>query len=378
MNIGIDARVLGTSRALDRYTRNLIIQLSALKTKHTFIVFFSENLAFESLGVPKRNNLRYIAMPPTPVIWDHFSFGKRVRKQQLDVLFHPDNKSFLFCNVPQVTTLHDLTPQKFPGLVLSQDSFTYLRQRAYFFLQSEALKRNAKIITVSKNTKKDALSLLSLASDKVIPIYEGVESHFKPVSIRKANTAVKKYSLKKPYIFYMGGFGRHKNVLNLVKAFAVLKNSFKDINLVLGGKKDDAGSSGQNTYPELAALVKKKHLSKQVLFAGYIDEEDLPLLYSGAKVFVYPSKYEGFGFPPLEAMACGTPVVCSKAASLPEVGGKAVLYGQSVDELIASIGKVLSNPALQRELSLRGLKQAKKFSWRRCARETLKIIERSR
>ena len=173
----------------------------------------------------------------------------------------------------------------------------------------------------------------------------------------------------------MGGFGRHKNVANVIKALSPLRNNFKDINLVLGGKKDDAGSSGQNTYTELVALVEKNHLSEHVFFTGYIDEEDLPSLYSGAKVFIYPSKYEGFGFPPLESMACGTPVVCSKAASLPEVGGEAVMYVQSVDEIAESVGQVLGSNTLQKELSQKGLARAKKFSWKKCAKETLKVIE---
>ena len=375
MKIGIDARVLGTSRALDRYTRNLITHLSAIKSKHKFVVFFNENVTFKDLGVSERDNILYIAMPATPTLLDHFTFERRVRKHKLSVLFHPDNKSFLFCKIPQITTLHDLTPQKFPTLVLSKDSLTFLRQRAYFYIQNEALKKNARIITVSKNTKKDALTFLKLEGEKIIPIYEGVESHFKPESIKNINTSINRYHLKKPYLFYVGGFGRHKNVSNIIKALDVLQNSFPNVSLVLGGKKDDSKSSGQNVYTDLADLVKKSNLSEKVVFTGYIKEADLPSLYSGAKVFIYPSKYEGFGFPPLESMACGTPVVCSKSASLPEVCGKAVRYAQSVDEIADKVGRVLNNDSLQRELSEKGIIQAKKFSWRRCAKETLKVIE---
>lgn len=375
MKIGIDARVLGTSRALDRYTRNLITNLAAIKSQHRFVIFISEKFSFESLGIPKALNFEYVPLPPSPALFDHFLFGLRVKKYGLKVLFHPDNKSFLWCKIPQVTTLHDLTPQKFPGLVLSKSSWLFLRQKIYFALQSAALKNSAAVITVSKNTKKDAMLMLKLKDELIYPIYEGVERHFSPVNAGKVKSVLDRYNIKKPYLFYVGGFGRHKNALSVARAFATLEKSFKDLNLVLGGSANDAGSSGQNIYGELLQFVGKNRLAQRVFFPGFIAEEDLPAFYSGAYVFIFPSKYEGFGFPPLEAMACGVPVVCSQAASLPEVGGKAVLYAQSVDEITFAVKQILESGALKKELAQKGLKQAKKFSWPKCARETLKVLE---
>lgn len=375
MTIAIDARVLGTSRALDRYTRNLIIQFAELGKQHKFIIFVNENVVKEKLNIPEPEHFTIAALPSTHTLLDHFTFCKRIKKFNPQVLLHPDNRSFLVCNIPQITTLHDLTPQKFPGLVLSKDPLLFFRQRLYFELQNEALKKCKFIITVSKNTKKDVLKILKYPSDKIYPIYEGVESHFKPIPYARASTTLKKYSVEKPYIFYLGGFGKHKNVLNLVKAFNCVKDDYKDMRLVLGGKASDANSSGQNTYSDLVAYVKGKNLKRRVDFVGFISEEDLPSIYSNAKVFVFPSKYEGFGFPPLEGMACGTPVICSNAASLPEIGGKAVLYAQSVDEIEDALRKIFDNAYLAKELRDKGIKQAKKFTWRKTAKETLKVIE---
>jgi len=375
MKIGIDARVLGTSRALDRYTRNLISQLAVIKTKHRFVIFLREGASPDKLRIPKADNFEYAFFKANHSLFEHLTLAFRLKKYQLDVLFHPDNKSLLWCRIPQVTTLHDLTPQKFPGLVLSKDTWIYIRQKLYFLLQNKALSKNARIITVSKNTKRDVVSFLGLDVGKVAVVYEGVEKHFAPQNASQVTKILKKYQIEKPYLFYLGGFGRHKNVLSVLRAFVSVKGEFEDLKLVLGGKANDSGSSGQNIFSELRSFVEANHIKKRAQFPGFVAEEDLPAIYSGAKVFVYPSKYEGFGFPPLEAMACGTPVVCSKAASLPEVGGEAVVYAQSVSEIAFSVTQILKSATMQKELSQKSLKQAKKFKWSKCARETLKIVE---
>jgi glycosyltransferase involved in cell wall biosynthesis len=370
MRIGIDARVLGTDRALDRYTRNLLENLAQVGKDHEFIVFVNPGHKLPKFS--KSSAIEIASLSQSRTLEDHFLFCRKVSEYRLNILFHPDNRSFLFCKIPQITTLHDLTPQKFPKMLLSRDPILRARQGLYFKLQNLALRKNTKIITVSENTKRDVVSMLGIDSQKVIPIYEGVEKDFKPQPRPQISKVLKQYRINTPYFFYLGGFGKHKNVASLISAFAKIEN--KDTTLAIGGKPGDDASSAQNSFLELKQLVSNLKLEKRVRFVGFIAEVDLPAVYSGAKVFVYPSKYEGFGFPPLESMACGTPVICSKAASLPEVCGDAVLYANSVDEITHELEKVLSDPRLAKELSGKGLKQARKFSWKKCAKETLKEL----
>ncbi len=380
MNIGIDGRVLGTMRALDRYTKNIIENIAQVSNgKHSLVVFVRNSYRFHAsdFKFPKALSVDFIKLKEIPTLFDHFIFCRNVKKYNLDVLFHPDNRSFLFCSIAQVTTIHDLIPQKFPNLVLSRDPLVNFRQKLYFSLQKTALERVSKIIAVSRNTKKDIISEFGADKEKIAVIYEGIENHFKPQKKAVIGQTLERYKITPPYIFYLGGFGRHKNVLNLVKAFEkYLKESEdKETFLVLGGKPGDDNSSGQNTYSEINTVAQSLGIEKRILFPGFLAESDLPAIYSGAKVFVFPSKYEGFGFPPLEAMACGVPVVVSKKASLPEVVGEAALFANSVDEIADSIKGIMVSPALAKELSANGLTQSKKFSWKKAGRETLKVLE---
>jgi len=169
--------------------------------------------------------------------------------------------------------------------------------------------------------------------------------------------------------------GRHKNVATLVEAFAqVIKRKVSDnLKLVVGGKTAGDVSSGQNEYSNLVKQIAALGITDRVIFTGFIVDEDLPVLYGGATVFVYPSLYEGFGFPPLEALSCGCPVICSNAASLPEVVGKAgaLVDPRAVGEFTEKILEVVSlSSDKRRSVVERGLKQARKFSWKKCARET--------
>lgn len=380
MTIGIDGRVLGTMRALDRYTKNIIENIARVSSgKHKLVIFVRNSYRFRDsdFKLPKAISVDFIKLKEVPTLFDHFIFCRSVKKYNLDVLFHPDNRSFLFCNIAQVTTIHDLIPQKFPNLVLSKDPLINFRQRIYFSLQKAALEKVSKIVAVSKNTKKDITSEFGVDKEKITVIYEGIENHFKPQKKAVTSQTLERYKITAPYIFYLGGFGKHKNVLNLVKAFEkYLKESEdKETFLVLGGKPGDDNSSGQNTYSEINTVAQSLGIEKRILFPGFLAEPDLPAIYSGAKVFVFPSKYEGFGFPPLEAMACGVPVVVSKKASLPEVVGEATLFANSVDEIADSIKRIMTNSALAKELSLKGVTQAKKFNWKKAGRETLKVLE---
>ena len=371
MKILVDLRVLNSSRGVSRYARNIFDNLLRIDKEN-------EYLAILPSGFPEEKflkSLEKVYLPSQSTFRDHFEFERMIKKYNPDLVFHPDNREFLKMSVPSVVTIHDLTPYKFPQYVFSSSPFLNLRQRLYYFLQKKAIQKNTeKIITVSENTRKDVISIFNFDSKKVIAIHEGIEETFRPIKDGKVITAAKnKYKIEGDYIFYIGGFGKHKNVSTLIKAFSAISNDYKSLKLVLGGKTSADDTSGQNAYSELVKLIENLKLQDKVVFAGFIDDVDLSVIYSGATMFIYPSLYEGFGFPPLEAMACGCPVISSNAGSLLEVvaDGGVLFEPFDVDGLTQNILKLLQSNKERRILSKKGLAQATKFNWEDTARKTL-------
>jgi glycosyltransferase involved in cell wall biosynthesis len=223
-------------------------------------------------------------------------------------------------------------------------------------------------------TKCDLIERYGTEPDKITVVYPGYdEATFQPVRDEEVIEAVKaRYGIAGDYILFVGTLQPRKNLIRLVKAFADCRSPIADCRLVIAGKKGWL-------YQEIFRRVEELGLEKKVVFTGYVPEGDLPALLSGAHLFVFPSLYEGFGLPVLEAMACGTPVVCSNASSLPEVAGDAALMVDPLDVegLATAMERVLSDEELRAELTERGFKQARKFSWERCARETLAVLERA-
>ena len=182
----------------------------------------------------------------------------------------------------------------------------------------------------------------------------------------------RKFNITKPYFLYIGQWRSHKNVIRLIRAFALLRRRYQlDYQLVLGSKIDPA-------YPEVQATIKELNLSDDVVLTGYITDDELPYLYNGAECFVFPSLYEGFGLPPLEAMACGTPVVSANTSCLPEVLGDAAIYFDplNIEEMAKVMAEVGRNYSLKRELKAKGIKQARLYSFDRMAEETLAVYRR--
>lgn len=372
MNIAIDARSLGTGRAIDIYTRNIVNNLLKIDRNNSYILVIDD---LEKLGKIENKNYTIKQIPRKIAFRDHFFFKQYLSDLNIELVFHPDNTEFLFCFPSSIVTVHDIIPIKFPHLVLSGNPFSYLKQKFYSSLQKSALKKASKIITVSKNTKTDLIEILKIPSEKVEIVYEGIEERFKRQPKEKVEKVKKKYKIGGDYIFYLGGFGAHKNVLSLIEAFKNLEEKFSG-NLVLGGATDDK-SSPRVILPEIRQKIKNYKLSKKVIFTGFITEEDLPALYSGAKVFVYPSLYEGFGRPPLEAMACGSVVVVSDVSSLPEVIGEAGIYidPNNVYSIKEGLLKALQLLVMEKkDLKKKAAVQLKKFSWETSAKETLEVF----
>ncbi|UCB52689.1 MAG: glycosyltransferase family 4 protein, partial [Candidatus Zixiibacteriota bacterium] len=236
-----------------------------------------------------------------------------------------------------------------------------------FLYDLPILLRNAKkVVCASEHTKRDLLSFYRIKDKPISVVYPGLNRQwFYP---RNRGVVRERYGLEN-YLFYVGDMRPYKNLDRSLEAFAKLNN--RDIKFVVAGKKDP------RFYPNLERKVDQLALKNRVVFMGYVPGEDLPFLYSEARALVFPSLYEGFGLPPLEAMACGCPVVTSNAASLPEVCGEAAHYvdPESVDSIAQGIHQVVTDQNLRNTLIHKGIKRAQLFSWEKAAKRVLDIFE---
>jgi glycosyltransferase involved in cell wall biosynthesis len=237
----------------------------------------------------------------------------------------------------------------------------------------DSVRKATRVIAVSKNTKADLTRLLHVNPEKIVVIYEGVNPQFKPTQDNVlVERVLKKYRIRRPFLLYTGVWRNHKNLVRLLKAIERLKKEkcFTG-QLVMTGKEDPF-------YPEVSSTIKKLGLEKNVIKTGLVSEDALVILYGAARLYVLPSLYEGFGLPPLEAMACGTPVAVSRASCLPEICGEdnAVFFDPyEVESIAEGLYKLWSNDELHHTLSTRGLKWVKQFSWEQMAQETKTVYD---
>jgi glycosyltransferase involved in cell wall biosynthesis len=285
---------------------------------------------------------------------------------------------------PVVTTIHDLITLLFPEYGASASV------RAYNSLVSTAAGRANAIIADSQHSARDIVRLLGVPRERVRVVYLAAEPRFHPAERQEDLDDVRRrFGLPEKFILYIGGLNRHKNVGVLLQAFAAVRDRLPfACTLAIAGH---AQSGNPLVFPDLRQEARDLGLSASeaegnghsggapgdVRFLHFVPEEDKPLLYGAAHLFVFPSLYEGFGLPPLEAMACGTPVVCSNAASLPEIVGDAGLLVDPADvgALTEAMHAVLTGEDLRAGLRSRGLAQAARFSWRRTADETVAVYE---
>ena len=370
MKVGIDARVLGTQRALDVYLRNILVSYPKTRPEDQITLLVS-NESQKTL-VPK-DRFQFRLVPASHTFIEHFNFKKNI--VDFDVFWHPDNREFINCISNSVVTIHDLLPIKFPEIVLSKDPFLNFRQKVYLRMLKSAWKKAKTIITVSQSSASDIEEIIGVSKNKINVVYNGVSrDFFKIRTDEEKKKAQAKYRIESPYIFYIGGLNAHKNVATLIRAMSLVKH--KNIRLVIGGKTDSDNSSGQNIYQEILSQAKKLGVSDRLVFSGFIQDEDLPAIYQGAKVFVYPSFYEGFGLPPLEALASGVPVICSNSASLPEVVGEAgiLIDPNDYEGFAKGVDRILEDSKLANSLINKGLLRASEFSWEKAAGDVYNIL----
>jgi glycosyltransferase involved in cell wall biosynthesis len=291
---------------------------------------------------------------------------KSIRLAEADLFFGTNYRGLFGNTFKTVLTVHDMSHEYFPEAVddLTMD---YLRNEL-----PEAVRKAALILTDSENSKKDIVQFLAVPEQKVKVVYLGVDQRFRPVvdsGIRMA--ARQRYGLPEQFILFVGTVQPRKNLMGLVRAFASL-NATKahPHTLVIAG-----GAGWKNEG--LRELIRDLGVTEKVHFTGYIDEADLPVLYSMAEVFALPSLYEGFGLPVIEAMACGVPVLTSSTSCLPEIAGDAAVLvdPQSVEAMAAGLGRLMEDSSLRDSCIAKGYERARQFTWERSARDVLSLFE---
>jgi glycosyltransferase involved in cell wall biosynthesis len=304
------------------------------------------------------------------VVWEQLTGPVAARQAAVDLFHVPYFAPPLLPCTPTIITIHDVIPLRLP----SYQAGTGVK--AYMQLVSRAAHRAAMIITVSQHAKQDIMDALKLPPERIRVTYEAAGEEYRPVtdpSILAVTRA--RYGLGKRYILYLGGLDQRKNVPQLVRAFAHLYRRIGDpeLQLLIAGNPDK--QSGP-LFPDPRPVAADLGMAGQIIYR-FIEEEDKPTIYSGASLFVFPSIYEGFGLTPLEAMSCGTPVVCSNRTSLPEVVGDAALGidPDNVGGMVDAMYRVLTDSTLSANLRARSLKRATQFSWEKTATETLKVYE---
>jgi len=378
MIVGIDIRGLNYPyrSGIVTYTENLLEHLLLLDPHVNYKLFYTSH-HHELLNYP------WFELPNVQV--RRFNFSNRLLSltSQLtnapkidkllggvDVFFSPH---FFFAplsrKAKRVTTFHDLSFERFP-------EFFTLRQKIWHSVQMQPAwqaRFSDAVITVSESTKNDVVNLYNIDSAKVHRIYSGVSQQFRPIVGTELERFKQERKLTKKFILFVGTIEPRKNISGLVKAFEILKQNpaFADVGLVI------AGPSGWHNK-DIFKTVERSLSKDQITFIGGLWDWELPFYYSAAAVLVYPSFFEGFGFPPLEAMACGTPVITSNNSSMPEVVGDAALLidPRSTDDLVRALEEVLTNEELNTTLRKRALERAKEFDWQQTAAQTLDILKR--
>ncbi|MBM3130287.1 MAG: glycosyltransferase family 4 protein [Chloroflexi bacterium] len=367
MRIGIDATALPPQPfGAANYIINLAQALLRIDTTNDYSIF-AKPLHAPLFDAARAQIVRTApASPFARVAWEQIVLPFLARQQRLDVLHSPHYTMPLVKSVRAVVTFHDLTFFLYPQMHL-------LYKRVFFrtMLPLSARRADA-LIAISHSTRADILRVLRTPLERVTTIPYGIAPHFQPITDAQARDAFcKQHNLPRPFILYVGNLEPRKNLPTLVRAFAQLVRAGLPHTLVL------AGSRGWHAAP-IFATIRELDLSSRVVFTGYVPQSDLPMLYSAADLFVYPSLYEGFGLPVLEAMACGVPVITSNISSMPEVAGDAGILVDPNDApaLADAMSNLLTDSSLRATLAAKGLARARMFSWERTAQATLDVYTR--
>lgn len=348
-----------TYTGIGRYIQNLLLNLPAVDPSTSYEAVLGERrIHLDDRPNFKSRKARWNI--PIYSLREQVLLSSEMMSSSPDVLHYPSFNMPVFNSRPVVVTIHDLIYYLYPAACPNRLAYIYAR-----FMFRKVVGAATRIITVSEYSKNDIVKHLGVAPEKITVVYNGVSDVYKPITDSSVIDAVlRKHGITGEYIFYVGSHHPRKNLKRLIHAYAELRNRDRSL-LVLTGEIEERRKDLYRTVDELG-------LNGRVLFIGRVGEQDLPALYSMAKVFVLPSFYEGFGLPLVEAFACGAPVVTSNVTSLPEVAGDAALIIDPVDTnaLTKAIDSILESKDLCDDLREKGFKRAAMFNWADAAAKT--------
>ncbi|MBC2579899.1 glycosyltransferase family 1 protein [Clostridium sp. DJ247] len=373
MQIGIDGRAAKWYRGtgIGTYTYQLINYLNKIDNINNYSLFMPEESKHD-LCFKNNFKLNNITEGKKDNFWDEVNIPNILKNMNIELYHVPQNGVGLpeEKNCRFVITLHDIIPHKMPETVGERFLKIFRENMPNIVAKCDG------IITVSEYSKNDIVNFFSFPKDKVYVTYLASEDIYKPLDKETSCDLVRRYySIEGEFILYVGGFSPRKNIIGLLESFSKLISIYKkDIKLVIAGQKGKSYSTYRNRAGELNILDK-------VVFPGFISINHLPYLYNASKLFVYPSFYEGFGLPPIEAMSCGVPVIASNVTSIPEILGESALLvnPKDIDELCYSMLTVLLDDELRKKLILSGITKSSELNWSKTAMDTIaaysKIME---
>lgn len=365
MRIGIDARFYGPRMTgIGIYAQELIKNLLKIDKENQYVVFLRKK-DYDNFPIEQKNVEKVTAEIPHYSFQEQLFLSSYLKKQNLDLVHFVNFNRPIYYRKPYTVMIHDLTLFYYPPVK------NPIIKKMFSLVMNSTVKNASRIIVPSQWGKKDLINFLKVPEEKIEVVYEGFSSGFDPEKDQNKIREIKnKYRIKKDYLLYMGQQQPHKNLERLVEALDILIKK-QSVQLVIAGKPN-------RNFHKPEEKVKKLGLEKEVIFTGFVPEDDVAALYSGARAFVFPSLYEGFGIPPLEAMSCSVPVVSSSASCMPEILGDAAHYfdPKNPKNIAQAVLDVLSDSQIRQSLIKKGLKQIKKYNWHQTAQGTLDIFNR--
>ena len=366
-HVGLNAHLLSgaasyRSAGIHSYIAELLRRLPSADAGLRYTAFANRAASAHIKVMAVRSTWLPTAQPWARIVWEQAIQPLVAARERLDLLHGLAFVSPLAGRCPTIVTVHDLSFALFPGLFRGAHA-AYLR-----LFTRISCRRAGRIIAVSENTRADVIRLYGVPGERVEAVPHGVDARFFPRPPNEIAEFRRTHSLADHFILFVGTLEPRKNLVKLIEAFSNLRSRIPDLKLIL------AGGTGWY-YAQVFAAIERLDLQDGVTWAGYVPADELPLWYNSADVFAFPSRYEGFGMPLLEAMACGTPVVTSTASSLPEVAGEAALAVQpdDADALASALHRALTDGALRQELRAKGLARAATFTWEETARRTAAV-----
>ena len=371
MRLGLDGRYISDHfPGIGRYVYGLAGALADQAPADTLVILVNAdqpNTRYNLADLARRPNVELTWVKARPFsLREHVELPWLARRQRLDLLHSPYYVKPYVLPVPSVTTVYDVTPALYPDYLPGR------RQQFIYELTTRlTVETSAALLTLSESARRDMIAVYDARPARITVTYPAVDDRFHPRSASEVLAVRRRLGLPEAYILYLGINKPHKNLPRLVEAFARVAQAVPDIVLVLAGKRDPR-------YPHALDRAWALGLGERVVTLDDVPEDDLPALYSGAALFAFPSLYEGFGFPVLEAMACGAPTVTSTTSSLPEVAGQAALLvpPDDVEGLTRAMIAVLQDGRLWTRLHRAGLERATQFSWNTTALRTLDVYRK--